>query len=518
MGGSGFSFIDGVVLVTYLVGTTGLGLWLGGKQKDAKDYFVASHAIPWWGILLSVVASETSALTFISIPGLSYIGNLGFLQVVAGYIIGRIVVAYVLLPKYFAGELVTAYALFEKRFGKETRRFTSIVFMATRAVADSVRIFATAIPVALILGDSLPREYVMPAAILVLGLLTVVYTYKGGMRAVVYTEMIQAGVYIFGGICALVLLGRSVDGGWSTIVTTAGVSGKLQAIDWYTGFDRPHTMFAGLLGGAFLAMGSHGADQLIVQRLMASRGLSDAQRALIASGFVVFAQFTLFLFIGLGLYVYYGGKPFEASDQIFPTFILERMPPGLLGLILAAIVAATMSTHSATINALAATTTHDIYLPLTKKSAEDPGTLRTGKLIALVWGVVLTFGALLYPKQGAPVVVVALSIQSFTHGGLVGGFSLALLWKRANQRDAITGMSIGIACMAVIVFAKLLITKIPSLASTLGGVATIAWPWYVLIGTGITLAAGILSSLTHPAPTATLPVTLTVTAETETRP
>jgi len=516
--GSGFTLIDGLVLIAYLVGTTGLGLWLGGKQKDAQDYFVASHAIPWWGILLSVVASETSALTFISIPGLAYVGNLGFLQVVAGYIIGRIVVAYVLLPRYFAGELVTAYALFEKRFGVETRRFTSIVFMATRAVADSVRIFATAIPVALILGDTLPRQFVMPAAIIVLGLLTVVYTYQGGMRAVVYTEMIQAGVYVFGGLSALVLLGKSVDGGWSTIVATAGASGKLQLIDWYTGFDRPHTVFAGLIGGAFLAMGSHGADQLIVQRLMASRGLKDAQRALIASGFLVFAQFTLFLFIGLGLYVYYGGRAFEASDQIFPTFILERMPTGLLGLILAAIVAATMSTHSATINALAATSTHDIYLPLTGKSVHDPGTLRTGKLIALVWGVALTFGALLYPQQGTPVVVVALSIASFTHGGLVGGFSLALLWTRANQRDAITGMSVGIGCMAVIVFAKLLIAKFPTLASTLGGVATIAWPWYVLIGTGITLAVGILSSLTHPAPPASLPVALSVTAEHETRP
>jgi len=232
---------------------------------------------------------------------------------------------------------------------------------------------------------------------------------------------------------------------------------------------------------------------------------------------VVFAQFTLFLFIGLGLYVYYGGRAFEASDQIFPTFIVERMPPGLLGLILAAIIAATMSTHSATINALAATTTHDIYLPLTGKSVDDPRTLRTGKLFALVWGVVLTLGALLYPQQGAPVVVVALSIQSFTHGGLVGGFSLALLWKRANQRDAITGMSIGIGCMAVIVFAKLLIARIPTLAPILGGVATIAWPWYVLIGTGLTLAAGILSSLTHPAPPEPLPIALIVTAETEAR-
>lgn len=512
--GRGFTLLDGAVLLAYLLGTTLLGLRLGGKQKDAKDYFVASHAIPWWGILLSVVASETSALTFISIPGLAYAGNLGFLQVVAGYIVGRIVVAYVLLPRYFAGELVTAYALFETRFGPATRRFTSIVFMATRAVADSVRIFATAIPVALILGEVVPRQYLMPSAILVLGLLTVVYTWKGGMRAVVWTEMIQAGVYVTGGIAALVLLGASVDGGWSTILTTAGSAGKLMAIDWYTGFDRPHTVFAGLLGGAFLAMGSHGADQLIVQRLLASPGLRDAQRALIGSGFVVFVQFALFLMVGVGLYVYYGGRTFPAGDQIFPTFILERMPPGLLGLILAAIVAATMSTHSATINALAATTTHDIYLPLSGRRADDPRTLGMGKLFALVWGVALTFGALLYPEQGAPVVVVALSIQSFTHGGLVGGFALAILWKRATQRDAIIGMSVGIAAMAVVVFAKLLTSVLPALAGPLGVLATIAWPWYVLIGTTITLTAGILASLTHPAPVVAALVT---TNETEIR-
>jgi solute:Na+ symporter, SSS family len=459
-----------------------------------------------------VVASETSALSFISIPGLAYLGNLGFLQIAAGYIIGRIFISYVFLPKYFAGELVTAYTLFESRFGPQTRRFTSIVFLCTRAVADSVRIFATAIPVALILGDALPKQYTMPASILVLGLLTVFYTYRGGMRAVVWTELIQAGIYVIGGLSALILLGKSVDGGWSTILATAGATGKLQAIDWYTGFDRPHTVFAGLLGGAFIAMGSHGADQLIVQRLLASRGLRDAQRALIGSGLVVFVNFALFLMVGVGLFVYYGGRTFPAGDQIFPTFILERMPPGLLGLILAAIVAATMSTHSATINALAATTTHDIYLPMSGKRADSPDALRMGKLFALIWGVGLTFGALLFPEQGTPVVVMALSIQSFTHGALVGGFLLALLWPRARQRDALLGMSIGIAVMAVIVFAKIISAKVPSLAPSLSGVASIAWPWYVLIGTSITLAVGILSSLTN-APPVTTPVRATPEGE-----
>jgi SSS family transporter len=494
------NLLEVLVLLAYLTGTTVLGLWIGRKQDSAADYFVAERSIPWWAVLFSIVASETSALTFISIPGLSYVGDLGFLQVVAGYIIGRIVVAYTLLPRYYDGELVTAYALLERRFGAATRRFTSVVFMVTRAMADAVRVFATAIPVALLIGPVLPRQYVMPAAILVLGLLTVVYTYRGGMKAVVWTELLQASIYVFGGICALVLLGRSVPGGWSAIIEQASAAGKLTGISLYTGLDRPHTVFAGLMGGAFLAMASHGADQLIVQRLLTSRSLKEAQRALIGSGFVVFAQFTLFLFVGIGLWTYYGGKAFAAGDTIFPTFILEKMPHGLLGLILAAIIAATMSTHSGTINALAAATTHDIYLPLTGRRAEDPSTLRAGKLFALLWGVGLTGGALLFKEQGTPVVVIALSIASFTYGGLLGGFGLGILWRRANQRDAILGMSIGIATMACIVFAKQLVAAYPSLQSTLGGFAGIAWPWYVLIGTSITLTVGVLSSFTHPMP------------------
>ena len=492
-----FTALDFFVLITYLAGTTALGLWIGRKQKNASDYFIAERSIPWWAVMFSIVASETSALTFISIPGLAYVGNLGFLQVVAGYVIGRVVVAFVLLPRYYKGELVTAYALLEKRFGLATRRFTSIVFMVTRGVADSVRVFATAIPVALILEGTVPSAYVKPLAILILGLLTVVYTYKGGMKAVVWTELLQASVYVVGGISAVVLIGKSVDGGWGQIIDVASLAGKLRIVDLYTGFDRPHTIFAGLIGGAFLSMASHGADQLIVQRLMTARSLRDAQKAIIGSGFVVFAQFTLFLFVGVGLFVLYGGRAFAAPDSIFPTFILEYMPPGLVGLILAAIVAATMSTHSGAINSLAAATTHDIYLPLSKRDPNDPATLKFGKMSALVWGVLLTFGALLYKEQGTPVVVIALSIASFTYGALLGGFFLGIFWHRAMQRDAITGMAVAIIVMSFIVFAKQLLPILPSMTGILTPFSRIAWPWYVLIGTSITLLVGISSSFTH---------------------
>jgi solute:Na+ symporter, SSS family len=496
-----FTALDFIVLITYLLGTTALGIFLGRNQKDAKDYFVAGHTIPWWAVLFSVVATETSALTFISIPGLAYTTDLGFLQIAAGYVVGRTVVAFTLLPRYYQGDLVTAYALFEKRFGIATRRFASIVFMITRALADSVRVFATAIPIALIIGPALPQQYVMPAAILVLGALTLIYTYHGGMRAVVWTDVLQTSVYLLGGLSAVYLIGKGVTGGWAAILSGAGSAGKLRFIDLYTGFDRPQTLFAGLLGGAFLSMASHGADQLIVQRLMAASSLKESRRALIGSGIAVFLQFGLFLMIGIGLFAFYGGRHFAVPDSIFPTFVVDSMPAGLRGLIVAAVLAATMSAHSGALNSLAASTTHDIYLPLSGRTADDPRTLRIAKLFTMFWGIVLLAMALLYPAQNTPVVVVALSIASFTYGALLGGFFLGMLWRRANQRDAITGMAVGIVAMSFVVFAKQMMPLFPSIKGTLTTLSTIAWPWYVLIGTSFTVGVGILSSLTHGAPT-----------------
>jgi solute:Na+ symporter, SSS family len=495
---SAFTLLDAAVLLVYLVGTTALGIWLGRHQKDARDYFVAGRAIPWWAILFSVVATETSALTFISIPGLAYLTDLSFLQIALGYLLGRIVIAYTLLPRYYQGELVTAYALLEQRFGRATRRFASIIFMVTRAFGDSVRVFATAIPIALIIGPVIDPRYLTPVSILILGVFTIIYTYHGGMRAVVWTDVLQTFVYLFGGIAALWLIGQGVDGGWTTILGDAAASGKLKVFDAYTGLDRAHTIWAGLIGGAFLSMASHGADQLIVQRLLASTSLRDARRSLIGSGIAVILQFALFLLIGIGLHAYYRGQTFARPDEIFPRFIVEAMPPGLTGLVIAAILAAAMSTVSGALNSLSAATTHDIYLPLTGRRADDPGVLRIGKIFTLVWAVVLVGGALLYRAQGTPVVVVALSVASFTYGGLLGGFFLGMLWRRAIQRDAVLGMAIGIAAMTFVVFARPLSAAFPSVGETLGPLGRIAWPWYVLIGTSITMLVGILSSYTHP--------------------
>jgi len=503
-----FTPLDFLVLIVYLIGATALGVWLGRGQKDAKDYFVGNGEIPWWAILFSIVATETSALTFISIPGLAYISDISFLQITLGYLIGRIVISFTLLPLYYDGEMVTAYALLERRFGPSTRRMASLTFMVTHVFSNSVRLFATSIPIALILGPYVSKEWVewiTPLSILILGFFTLIYTYHGGMRAVVWTDVLQTFVYLGGGAAALYLLGAKVDGGWSGILSQAGASGKLHLFDLYAGADKPHTLWAGIIGGGFLAMASHGTDQAIVQRLLAASNLKDARRALIGSGIFIIAQMALFLMIGIGLHAFYHGEVFKAPDTIFPRFILENMPSGITGLVVAAILATAMSSSSGALNSLAAATLHDIYLPLTKKSVSDPGILRVSRIFTLLWAVILIGGALLYSDKGTPVVSIALAIASFTYGGLLGGFFLGIFWPKAQQRDAMLGMATGITLMTFVVFAKQLIAWRPELGeSLLGPVSHIAWPWFVLIGTSITFATGMIASyFPHTLPAAT---------------
>lgn len=489
-----FTALDVAVLCAYLVGTAVLGWWLGRGQKTAKDYFVGAGETSWWAILLSIVATETSSLTFISVPGLAYATDMSFLSIAFGYLIGRVVVCYTLLPLYFKGEAVTAYALLEQRFGKGTRRLASLSFMATRVLGDSVRMYATAIPVALILGPLLPEQWLAPVSIAILTLFSLAYAYQGGMKAVIWTDVLQTAVYLLAAGIAIVLIGQQVTGGWGSILSQASSAGKLHVFDLSLRFDKPHALIAGLAGGCFLAMASHGADQLFVQRLLTAKNLSDARKALIGSGVAVIFQMTLFLLIGIGLHAIYRDQTFASPDAVFPRFIFETMPAGVVGLVVAAILAA--STASGTLNSLAAATVHDILIPLRKEPFAPDALLRLSKRLTVVWALVLALGALAYGNRNTPVVTVALSIASFTYGGLLGAFGLGLLWKRATQRDALAGMLIGMSLTACVVFAKPLATFAPFLQPLAG----IAWPWFVMIGTGLTFGVGVTSSLLRPAP------------------
>jgi SSS family transporter len=467
-----FSLANLAVVLAYVGAVAALGSLLGRRQKDASDYFLADHAVPWWAACFSIVATETSALTVISVPATAYGGGLWMLQLAAGYLIGRIAISVFLLPRYFQGELVTAYALLERRFGLPVRRLASLVFLVTRTLADAVRIYATAIPLAVITG--LPTWQ----SILAIGVFTLVYSYYGGLRAVVWVDVAQMFIYIVGGIAVLWVLIDRVPGGWAGIVDRAGAAGKLDVVHLSGGFADPKWLLTGLLGGAFLTMASHGADHLIVQRLLASPSLKDARRALVGSGVIVLLQFALFLVIGAALWVFYRGAAWDSPDAVFPTFAVRELPPGVSGLVVAAILAAAMSSS---LNALAAVSVHDIYAPLTGRTGEEH-LLKVGKRFTLFWGVILILVSLAFQlvRPGTPLVIVALQIASFTYGGLLGGFLLGLVSKRAGTRDALAGMGVAIAAMASL-WAAQQFGAIPKLVDTL---------WFSLLGSALTVGVG----------------------------
>ena len=485
-----------IAIALYLAGINVLGAWLGKGQKDAKDYFLGGHAMPWWAVMASIVATETSALTFLSVPGDAYRTGFTFLQLAFGYLVGRIAVSALLLPGYFQGEITTAYALLERRFGVGARRFTSLIFMVTRVMAASVRLAVPAIPIALILN--IP----VWVAILLLAAATALYTYVGGIKAVIWIDLIQVVVYLSGATMALWVLLNAFGGGFGgfqeILRRCAELGRPVHLLNFSKNLSEPYTLWAGVIGGAVLAMASHGADQLIVQRLLACRGLRDAQKALIGSGVLVILQFCLFLAVGVGLFAFYGGRAigpggFATSDQIFPSFIVGHLPPLVSAYLIAGIFSAAMCSESSALNSLASALALDIVAPLMgKKYVEGKRGLALGKLLTLFWTIVLAGLAVGFSRlpQSVPAVQVALGLASVTAGGLLGAFLLALWARKATQMDAM----IGIASSAVFMLSLWLGSKgwIPF---PLG--KAIAWPWYSLIGSSIAFGTGWLLSQRH---------------------
>jgi len=478
------STVDVVVIVVYFIAVIAAGLLLAGRQRDATDYFLGHRGLPWWAIMLSIVATETSALTVISVPGLAARGDLTFLQIAFGYLVGRIGVAAYLLPGYFQGTQDTAYTRLERRFGPHARRVASGVFLVTRALADCVRVFATAIPLAII------TRWSLPAGILAVGIVTVIYTWIGGLRAVVWVDVIQLGVYILGGVATLIVAIHVAGGLGGDAIGVAWRHGKLATLDFSLSFRTLYTFWGGLVGGALLSAASHGTDHLIVQRLLAARSLRDARVALVGSGVFIIFQFALFLLVGTALWLAGADHAGMRSDAIYPTFIVHDLPAGLAGLVVAGILAAAMSSHASAVNSLASAATHDFYAPLTGRR-EPVHLLRVGRWLTLFWTAVLVTGAMAFSNQNTPVVQLALSVASVTYGGLLGTYILGGLWPRARQRDVIIAIVASVVLMSPIVLGAV-IPQIPPGFRWLPG---LAWPWYVPLGTGVTVAVGVLSSL-----------------------
>ncbi len=473
------SALDYAIIVLYLIGITAFGKIIGGKQKTVKDYFIGSQEVPWWVISFSIVAAETSTLTFISIPGLAYLTNLNFLQLTFGYLIGRIIVAQFFLPAYYKGELSTAYSYLQNRFGNKTRSLASITFLFTRTAADGVRLFATAIPLYLMLDIS-PM-----IAIIIIAIVALLYTFTGGLKGVIWVDAIQMLIYIGGAILAGIYLIVNIPGNIGEIFSSTEIASKLGVFN--LGFDkgfagffsRPYTLLSGLIGGAFLSMSSHGTDQLIVQRLLAAKDLGESKKALVTTGVIIIFQFALFLIVGVLLYAYYGPLNIK-SDEIFPKFIIEVLPSGVKGIIIAGLFAAALSTLAGSITSLSSSVMLDLYIPF-KKSIDEKKNLLYSKLLTIFWAVMLIFSAFIFMESSRAVVEVALSIASFTYGGLLGTFLLGLSNKKIQQNHAIAGFISAIVVMSFIIFFKV-----------------VAWTWFILIGVCVTLFVGnILEMLTR---------------------
>lgn len=506
----GFTTLDYIVIVIYLVGVAILGIYIAGKQSSTTDYFMGGHDLPWWAVLFSVVATETSTLTFISIPAVAYGGNLTFLQITIGYIIGRIIVSRIFLPAYFKGNLSTAYQFLEQRFGASMRNAASTTFMVTRLLADGVRLFATAIPLAIILrlggaftgwGDI--ELYLLSIA--AISLITLIYTLIGGIKAVVWMDVMQMAVYIGGAFFAIIVLFLDLSNGISGAMSAASEAGKLKMFEF--GFDmsfaefiaQPYTFFTAVIGGAIFSIASHGTDQLIVQRLLTTRNVDNSQKAIVWSGVVVAFQFGLFLFIGLLLYAFYDMQSAQqlglaTTDEIFAKFIVEQLPMGISGLIIASLFAAAMSSLSSSLNSLASSTALDLYKPYFGKDNTEAEDLRISRIITMVWAVILTgsafFFAYLQLQEGErpAVVELGLGIASYTYGGLLGAFLLGRLFNGPDKTDAMIGFFVGLVSL-------LFMVEGPAQNILPGEGLAIAWPLYTVVGSAIVIAVGKLSQL-----------------------
>ncbi len=470
-------FADLGVILAYLLGVTWFGARFRKRQTNLTEYFLGGQTAPWWAIALSIVSAETSTLTIVGTPALSFNGNFAFLQVVFGYLLARVVISAIFIPAYFRGRTFTAYQLMQRRFGERVRRLTAIIFLFTRAMAEGVRVFAISIVISIILGTGELVSIVLIVA------LTLFYTFEGGMTAVIWTDVLQMGMYVAGALASFFVILHRIPGGWPHVAALAGAAGKFQILDFRTSLSIPYTFWAGVIGGCFLTMASHGADQLIVQRLLSARSEGDSRKALFASWFVVLFQFTLFLLIGVLLWVLYresGIAPPRPLDRLYPLFVWQNLPIGVRGLIMAAILAAAMANLSAALNSLASATVLDLFRALTGAPAQAPGTetrqLRLAHLATVFWAVILV-GIGLIARQWGTVLESGLSIASVTLGLLLGVFLLGVLTRRVGERGAAVGVIAGLAVILYIRFET-----------------HVAFTWWVLIGSAATFAGGLAAS------------------------
>jgi SSS family solute:Na+ symporter len=521
--------LDLVIIFGYLVGITLFGVLFAGKQQTTEDYFVGDRSVPWWAIAASIVATETSTITFISVPGVAFArgGNFQFLQLVFGYMIGRVVISFLFIPSYFRGDLLTVYELLERRFGERIKMLAAALFVIMRNIADGVRLLLTAIVLAAVntaLQPEANTTTIIVWSIILLGVVMIVFTYFGGMEAVIWVEVVQLGIYLAGALAAALVLIAGIKGGFSGAVSLGRDYGKFYLFDigfrwtdytitsptsfwsqlpWSGGsfsfhlpldLKKTYTLWAGLIGGCFLTMSTHGTDQYLVQRYLCTDRPRRAAAALLSSGAIVLAQFVGFLFIGVLLFAFYqphtdpayatltagaATLPIEGafrsvpSDSIFPHFITRHMPSGLSGLVVAAIFAAALSSS---LNSIAATAVNDLTKPFAPKR-DDRHYLRVSHWLTLLWGIVQILVAVYFMTKNRSALDQALSVASLVNGPVLGVFLVGTFLRRASQTPALIGMIASIVVMLYIRF-----------------MTPLAWTWYVLLGSAVTFLVALVAT------------------------
>jgi SSS family transporter len=493
-------WLDILVLVAYFATAVGVGLFVSGRTKNLEAFLLGDRNLPWWAILGSIVATETSGATVLSVPGHGF-GTVAmkFLQIALGYIVGRALIVHFLLPLYFRGQLMTAYEVLDQRFGGLTRQAASFLFLIGRNLGDGLRLYL----VAIVLQEL--AQIPLWQSVVVMGVVSTVYTFAGGMRSVIWNDCIQFAVYVLGGIAAVFVIASQVEGGFGKILQFAAATDRLRLFDMRWSWTEPYTFWAGLIGGAVLTIGTHGTDHSMVQRYLSARSQQGAALALLASGFVVFAQFALFLFIGIELACYFSQQsatPELKRDRVFAWFIVNHYPrnTGLIGLMLAAILASNLSSS---LSASAAAVVNDLYLPWRKQPPPPGSLLSLTRWLTIAFGVLQIALGILAQRLTAnendtTVVDAALTIASFLFGLLLGVFALGVLTRRADQAGALVGMGVGLVILLFLQFALPPITSTPELP----GGFKIAFPWLAVIGSGTTFIAGYLHSFIFPQGTA----------------
>jgi SSS family solute:Na+ symporter len=506
-----FSTGDWIVIFGYLAGVIALGLWFGRDQHTTRDYFLGGRNIPWWGVGMSIVATETSALTIIGVPAIAYGGNLMFIQMIIGYVIARVLLAIVMVPHYMKREIYSPYQLLEQHLGAGPRKLAGVFFLFLDTLSCGVRVYVACIPIRLMLGETVCSlgglVHPILGAILLFIVLSLVYTYIGGVKAVIWTDAVQFFLFLVGGLFALFYIPTLIEGGWGEVFARADEAGKLAWLNTDFTFSAPFNLWMGLLGGTALVLSTHGAEQLIVQRVLACRDVAEGRKALVFSAVIIFPLFVIFLLVGTLLWVFYqthplkiplpeGSPGIKSVDFIFPVFMITEVPGILRGFLIVAILAAAMSSISSSLSALASVSTMDFIRPRLK-NASEAFLLRFSKYSTIFWAIMLV-GVAWLTREVTFVLNVAFSLRGLTSGALLGSLIIALFWRRLGPRAAVAGMAASALVMNLLYWPAVLPASRPWWLATFGG--EIFWPWFTLIGTGITLGVAALFAGIRPPP------------------